>query len=261
MKQLDNKQIDGLQRLLSLLDPKSLTREEFTDQFKKILEFLKRLKAKNQSEITSLNKSISDLSAKLKDDNTTDLSGQKNEFTNIINKALKSQEDGMNFIRDKVRQVKNGIDGKSADETKIVKAVLAQIKLPEYKETVLDNAGQIADKLELLKDDSRLKIDAVKGLKEELDELKQRPLGGKGGGFSKIHLEMKMIDDETPSGAVNGSNTDFTLVKTPNPTTSLKVFINGMRMRITEDYTLSGKTITFLTAPLTTSIILCDYRI
>jgi len=40
----------------------------------------------------------------------------------------------------------------------------------------------------------------------------------------------------------------------------LKVYVNGQRMRETEDYTISATTITFLTPPPTGSIILCDYR-
>lgn len=77
-----------------------------------------------------------------------------------------------------------------------------------------------------------------------------------GGGFT----DSNFIDDETPSGTINGTNKIFTLAYTPNPSTSVKVFVNGARMRITEDYTLSGSTITFTTAPPTTSIILVDYR-
>jgi len=168
---------EKLKQFLELMS-ESLTRKEFTENFTRILKFLKELKAKNQSEVTALKEMIASLSTKLKTDNTTDISGLKAEFTKLVNKALKDQEDGMNFIRDKVRSIKPGINGKDADETKIVKKVLAQIKLPEYKETVLDNAENIADKLETLKDDNRLKIEAIKGLKKELEELKSRPTGG-----------------------------------------------------------------------------------
>lgn len=66
-------------------------------------------------------------------------------------------------------------------------------------------------------------------------------------------------DDETPSGTVNGSNTVFTLTSTPL-SGSLKVYVGGVRLRVTEDYTLSGNTITFVSAPETGAIILCDYR-
>jgi uncharacterized surface anchored protein len=95
---------------------------------------------------------------------------------------------------------------------------------------------------------------------EMLEELSRNKGIRFGGGFSQIHMEQHFIDDETPTGTINGINTVFTIASTPNPSGSLKVYVNGQRMRITEDYTVSGRTITFLIAPPTTSIILCDYR-
>lgn len=69
------------------------------------------------------------------------------------------------------------------------------------------------------------------------------------------------VEDETPTGSVNGSNTSFTLVSSPDPTNSLEVRINGMVMTLTEDYSLSGDTLTIVTAPPTESIIRVDYRV
>ena len=125
-----------------------------------------------------------------------------------------------------------------------------------------DTPEQIRDKMESLQDEERLSISTIHKLEDRLDELESRPVGGKGGGgFSKIAMDFHIIDDETPSGTVNGTNTIFTLANVPNPTSSLKVYVNGQRMRITEDYTLSGGTITFIIAPPSTSILLCDYRV
>lgn len=92
-------------------------------------------------------------------------------------------------------------------------------------------------------------------LVELLDKL-QMQFGGK-----TLHRGgANYVDSETPTGTVNGSNTDFTLANTPI-SGSLKVYVNGQRMKAGgEDYTLSGKTITFVTAPPTGSIILVDYR-
>lgn len=66
------------------------------------------------------------------------------------------------------------------------------------------------------------------------------------------------VSGETPSGTVNGSNTAFTLAATP-ATGSVKVYLNGLRQTLTTDYTVSGSTITFVTAPLTGDIIRVDY--
>lgn len=65
--------------------------------------------------------------------------------------------------------------------------------------------------------------------------------------------------NEVPSGTVNGTNTDFTIANTP-VTGTLRVYVNGVRQKVTDDYTLSGTTITFVSAPLTDSKLLVDYE-
>lgn len=80
------------------------------------------------------------------------------------------------------------------------------------------------------------------------------------GGQNTLHRGgQNFIDDEIPTGDINGVNTVFVLARSPIDG-SLKVYVNGSRMSLTEDYTISGSTITFITAPPTTSIIKCDYR-
>lgn len=180
---LSQQKLKKLKELLQMID-ESLTRKEFTENFGKILEFLKKLKEGNKEEFASFNKTSLDLSEKLKESNTTNFAGLKNQFISLIDKALREQENGMNFIKDKVKRIKSGKDGKDADETKIVKKVLAQ--MPEQKETILDTPEQIADKLEVLKGKDKLKIKAIKNLEKRLKELEKRPIGRSGGGARKI---------------------------------------------------------------------------
>lgn len=61
-----------------------------------------------------------------------------------------------------------------------------------------------------------------------------------------------VVTRETPSGAVNGSNTTYTLANTPIAGTE-QVFWNGLLMEpgAGNDYTISGGTITALSAPVT----------
>lgn len=70
---------------------------------------------------------------------------------------------------------------------------------------------------------------------------------------------VSFADGEVPSGTVDSSNVTFTLAHTPTAG-SLKVFKDGARLKITEDYTLATATITFISAPLTGSLLLADYR-
>ncbi len=64
---------------------------------------------------------------------------------------------------------------------------------------------------------------------------------------------------EVPSGTIDDSNTVFTLTHTPDSGT-LKIYLNGARQKITEDYILSGGTITFISAPSSGSILIVDYN-
>lgn len=71
---------------------------------------------------------------------------------------------------------------------------------------------------------------------------------------------MSFFDNETPSGTVNGSNTAFTLANTP-VTGSLALYRDGQLMKGGgADYSLSGTTITFTTAPVTGSVLLAYYK-
>lgn len=53
-------------------------------------------------------------------------------------------------------------------------------------------------------------------------------------------------DAETPSGSVNGSNTEFALANVPSPAASLILIRNGLVMTAAVDYTLTGNAVTFI---------------
>lgn len=69
---------------------------------------------------------------------------------------------------------------------------------------------------------------------------------------------LRMSPGETPSGTINGSNTDFTLLAAPDPALGLILALNGalqfQRAAGSTDvgwYSLSGNTITYEVAPVT----------
>jgi hypothetical protein len=70
-----------------------------------------------------------------------------------------------------------------------------------------------------------------------------------------------LVSNEVPAGTINGSNVTFTLASTP-ATNSLALHKNGIRLKPGgADYTLSGNTVTFVTAPPTGAVLLADYTI
>lgn len=62
--------------------------------------------------------------------------------------------------------------------------------------------------------------------------------------FRKV--EPNFADNETPTGAIDGTNTVYTLLHTPNPTSGLQVFVNSLRANQGQDYTITGNSITML---------------
>jgi len=82
---------------------------------------------------------------------------------------------------------------------------------------------------------------------------------GTGGGSAVVGT---FADGETPSGAVNGANTLFTLAGTPSPASSLFLYRNGLLQKRFTDFTLSGNSIQFVPAgtPQTGDLLVASYR-
>jgi phage-related tail fiber protein len=72
----------------------------------------------------------------------------------------------------------------------------------------------------------------------------------------------KFVTRETPAGTLNGVNVTFTLAATPTVGTE-EVFLNGLLQEpgAGNDYTISGATITYLAAPVSTDRLRVNYRI
>lgn len=67
------------------------------------------------------------------------------------------------------------------------------------------------------------------------------------------------IFGEVPTGSIDDSNTIFVLSTTPVAGT-VAIYLNGSRQKVTDDYSITGATITFVLPPLTGSNILADFE-
>lgn len=69
------------------------------------------------------------------------------------------------------------------------------------------------------------------------------------------------IQNEVPGGSVNGSNVTFTTASSPQ-TGTLRVFKNGIRLKNGgADFTETSTGFTMVTAPVTGTVLLADYRV
>lgn len=227
---------DKLKKLENLINlvQEGLTREEFLKSFKvvvkQLLKLEKDLTKRNSEDIQKSKMFIEQLGAKL--DSTTN---QKLlDALSKIDKALTDQQNGMNFIHDKVGRIKDGIhgndgsdgrDGKDADEKKIIKEVLSKIPKVELPDRV-----EIEEKVKELEEKLRGE------LRKEISSIPR------GGGSRKIvyqrHYDLSALCD--------GATKTFTM-----PKDTLKIIaVAGTQFPINfrkdVDWSFDGRTLTLL---------------
>ena len=70
------------------------------------------------------------------------------------------------------------------------------------------------------------------------------------------------VEDETPTGVINGENRTFVLANPPVPMESLQVFLNGLLLKEGVGYDLSGPTVLmkFGNIPQSGDIVWANYK-
>ena len=260
----------------------SLTHDEFLEAFKKVLDFVKqsektlndKIDGKTQSALDSLaeiKKNCLEIIEKLRADNEANLPNIKKWVLQRISDI---------FIKNRINEKIADLDAKVAELDNYEPPDASTIALEASKmaqdgllplipiidkleEKLPQMGGLMADALEALPDKDKLKIDAVSGLRELLEEIRKIKNTGLGGigGFNYASLDLHIKDPYVPTGTINGVNKDFTLSSTPSPAVSLKVYRGGALQSLTEDYTVSGITLTFIVAPVVGEIIKVEHRV
>lgn len=185
MPKIKQENLNKLSQALFAMDDYAVSKEDFLRQFKRLLEFLKKLKAKNQGEFKNLNQSIADLSEKLKGDNYNEVTSHKSEINELFNSLSAELR---KIADDKIASMVDGIDGKDADEDRVsiiaseraLEAVVPLIPTNKTLRKQILAMGRLLRKA--LK--KKLRISDIKDLREELDELKKSKVIMTGGGSS-----------------------------------------------------------------------------
>ncbi len=239
---------DKTQKLKDLLNlfNEGLTREEFLDAFKKILEIIVQIKNQNQQAVSAIEQTYGNLLGKVDTEKKSTLNEIRNEAKTKLAELLKTSQEKLWSLDLNFSTQKEGIISEALSRVPPPEPVI--IPPPETPEQILEKITGL------------LEIKDIKDLQKALDDLKAtRRLGG-GGGFGTMAFNSHFIHDETPTNS--GDNLNFTLLHAPSPANSLKLYRGGARQRVgaTKDFTLSGRTITLLLA-LTGEELLVDYNI
>ena len=153
-----------LESLLALVD-ESLTREEFVENFTKVVEHVKRIEKKTDDDVSTIRTTLTALGEKLKTDSTSSLAELKSSVETRLNKAISSafeeQNKTLSFVRDSVRRLTPGKDG--------INGVNGRDGTDGLNGSP-DTPEEIVDKLESLVGDERLDKSAIRGLEELIAE-------------------------------------------------------------------------------------------
>ncbi len=171
---MENNNLQHLNNLAKMFGADRVITQQDID---KIQEILVAILANNKREVNDLTEetkqAVESLLNKIESEHDTYLEKTKqmaqevkSDTTEALNKAIKDFEDVKRLCKD-VMECKPE-NGEDADEEYVIQEVLAKIKLPEYKEVVLDDGTEIVAKINELPVNEDNQIDAkhIKNLPE-----------------------------------------------------------------------------------------------
>ena len=181
------------QMLLKELLDDSLTKTDITTAFKEIIKLVKGIKEKNINDLDKMSKALNEATKNAQNGVSSDFNSLKGELTKLVNRAISGANDTLenkiNELDIRIMDIKNGrdgIDGKSSDDKKIIKKLKKEIKL-------LAKSMPVKEK--------ELSIKDIDGLKEALEKIGNKKVyiggGSTGGKTVKYHDLSASLDGVT----------------------------------------------------------------
>lgn len=263
----------------------AVTLSELKKAVEAMLQFELKLQNKTETELLAIKNAVDSAIERIQTLAQKESEDAKAEIMDscdkMMNEMMLHHEAMMAECDKKMSEMKDGEDGEDgldADEDEIIAKILTQLPQPKEPELTQKDKDELQREINTLKEKiantrtapfigpSRGMFLYINGVKKGL--VNSLNVEGDGVSTSVVNGLLTltiaggtgiMVDDETPTGTINGTNATFTLAHTPTAG-SVKLYLNGARLRVTEDYTISGATITFIIPPLTGSILLADYR-
>jgi hypothetical protein len=167
---MDNQNLQQLQKLAKIFNTDNVVTSQQVEQvLKGIMAIMASFRQEN-IKLTEENKEVClALLEKVKEnynETVADISAKEDKVlstmdskASIMEATFNSKIAEANALIEAIKSIEVR-DGKDADEDIIVERVLAEIKLPEYKEVMLDDGEQIVEKINALPLNEEFKIDA-----------------------------------------------------------------------------------------------------
>lgn len=259
-----DKNLLKIQKLLDAMDEDGLTRAEFVRHFSIVIDLIKKLQLSNKETLDQALELLTGKFEKLKEEAEKKFNIDLNEIAKVVtDHCVGIIKDAKADVEQRLAELKNGKDGKDADEERVIEmaAVKAAELVKEEVKPLIPSATdikndipvlgeQIRNALELLQGDNRLEMSAVKDLKETLESLEKRLLE---------EVKKKVVITSTGGGAQNGGrivksydlssqlNGVLKTFSLPTMWRVISVHLSSFPniMRPTTDYTWTPTSITF----------------
>ena len=234
-----------------------LTREDFVNSFEKVVNLILRVEKRNIKAVEDMEATYILIKKVLKE-------GNEGNFETLKGQLLKQMSDFKGLHAEEMRGFEERM-GKKMDEMEANMPLMSHIMeecmkmMPEPVEP--DTADDIRNKLEVLPDGEKLKIDAIENLGKELNAIRNMRARAFGGGTSTIGVQAALGRIQVIEEEVSFSGTTGTLSETPASGT-LKLFRGGVRIQegTGNDYTISDSTITLDVAAVDGEVFLADFE-
>lgn len=239
--------MEGLQKLQALadfatrVDKKVLKEEDFLKMAKALAESLNKVKQQLLSDSKEVARVVSALEKRIEKQTNDSIAQIKSEANKSFDASMKEQNNTMNFMRDKMRQITKQLD--SRDEAVIQNAVdELQSLLPSFRDEFLSTPEETKKNLESLQGNDRLHIDHIDGVEEKLEEIRESVTTNKGTNYGVMGRDF--FSDIDISDQLDGSTKTFNIPAVYNILeVSLSSYPHALRKSV--DFTYTPTTITF----------------
>ena len=203
---------------ITKLTASALSKEEFLDGFRQVIQIIKDLKGDNKSEILQINRRYDDIVSKIQSSYSEDMASVKKQALDYcqaeMDKTIASHEGRMKQCEYKcnetAKEMPAQIDKKVKEMAK--NEILPLIPTEEDTKSVISKSGvEIRDALEALPSGDKLEINAIQNLRDELDRLERqisKNKGVSGGGTTGSH---NVRGYHIPLSQLNGVTKSFTV--------------------------------------------------
>lgn len=210
-----DKSLEILKKHIELING-SLTKEDFVNSFEQVMQLVLRIEKRNTEAVGTMKQTYRNAMNNMRGVTDKDIADMKKLATDYCQKEMarieKEHAKKMEMCDKKMSEMKDGMDAdEEAMTQEIISVVTPQItqNVKDIVEKDLPQLGKATrDGLELLPENEKLMIDAIKGLRKELDELKR--VASAKGTAGRSNNSMKFYD---LSSQTNGTLKIFSVPK------------------------------------------------